>query len=90
MRHNKVYSFANVTKLFSLVIICHILLFARADAEIADNDESSRSVQESTSDVGKKLFEIRRLLKQLFFEWNLNFGGESDIAGKYYSGDFYQ
>jgi hypothetical protein len=92
MINNKVNSFANVTKLFSLVIICHIGLFAiRADASElnADEYESNRSLQQNTSEVGGRLLEIRNLLKQLFFDWNLNFGGESKITGKYHQVFFF-
>jgi hypothetical protein len=86
MIYNKVNnSFANVTKLFSLVIICHIALFVlRADANELNVDESNRSLQQNKTEVGGRLLEIRNLLKQLFFDWNLNFGGESEITGKYH------
>lgn len=81
---------ANVTKLFSLVIILHLVVMSRAGADVAasyDDDNESRGGRtiQNFSDITSKLLQIRSLLKQLFFDWNsysTAVDGESEIEGK--------
>lgn len=83
---------ANVTKLFSLVVILHLVATSHGadlSQSEANNNASGRTIQ-NISEIGNRLLQIRSLLKQLFWDWKagaeaderVDAAGESEIEGK--------